>query len=307
MKKSIIGVLVAMLVFPLFFVGVNSSTSNAQEKPEAFYIKPPAQAKQDEEKGKFKNKVSNPSEKRKRNKEIYKELSKMHEQGLKQKTINNRLKNQFGLIPWEKVEKNKNQSLSALFGTNTAEASESENVTVNKPTVYYDSREGDHIVFAKFEWNDSFYWENDLTMTDSTHDVGGKDGFAVQFDRHIQMQTYDFKLYDHDYDLMEKYTNPQTLSNYGVGFIQEDTYYANWDSNGGMYSWHHGEIYGTFDVTTYDQHAVRSELVHTWNEGTSVGVSSVKIQKDGIDFGLTTSTDKGNWNGYSEEQALYNP
>ncbi|MYL55872.1 hypothetical protein GLW08_21460 [Pontibacillus yanchengensis] len=318
MKKFLIGCIASLLIIPAFFTGLNgSSQSYAQDTdPKPTYIKPPVQAKEDNQKGKFQSSSSTRmsgqseeltlTEKKERNENIKLDLREMVQNGASQSEINNKLKDKYGLIPWVKVEKDSKQNLTAklsgLFGGDTVEASSTASVSVDTPTAWYDTRTGENKVYAHFEWNGSSSWDSG----DSDYDVGGKDAFAIDFDQHIQFESYEMTTFDTDHNEILSYTSPQKLTNYGVGYVQQDEILPNYNSDGGMYSWHEGEIFATFDVTTYEQHAVRSKLAHTWTSGSSVGVSSIGLGKGSISIGWTSSTATSKWSAYSEGQDLYN-
>jgi hypothetical protein len=161
-------------------------------------------------------------------------------------------------------------------------------VTVNAPSIYYDTLAKYYIASAGFKWNND-HWKNDLpALAAGDQAMGGSDGFGIQTDRSIQNLNGSMRIYPNTAGnaYYKEYTTSNYFDNSGLG----ETININDRANAGLiqYSAARGDHTWAFKRNGTGCANFSARYVHTWKDSKLTGFS---VSATGFGVSVTNSNE----------------
>jgi hypothetical protein len=176
-------------------------------------------------------------------------------------------------------------------------------VKLPKPTAYYDTPAGAHIVSASWAWQNLPKSSNRCWIRDTSvygGDVGGPDAFGIYLNRKVIYRSSGGSHWT-ETNARTRFVNPEDWDDYGVVYRSQDR------SNTGnrQYTWDHGNVWMYFNLTTCagtQTFTLKSKIGHTWS---NASISSANVSATGIS--LTFTTTENRWQAVNPTAGIYTP
>ncbi|SDO65953.1 hypothetical protein SAMN05192576_0208 [Nocardioides szechwanensis] len=181
-------------------------------------------------------------------------------------------------------------------------ATNSSNIAIYRPDVFYDSDLRRYFVIAEYRW-DSMVGEDLYNYFDSSSscdvdtpcNVGGKDGFALRFSRNLVNRQADVNFCGRS-DITRDWANfagcasppPDANSSAGASFLQQDKVYKTVVKPD--YNVYNGQIIIVVDpIACNSTVQMFSRYGHTWS---STGISAIEVGTAAINIVFTKTEDR---------------
>jgi hypothetical protein len=214
-------------------------------------------------------------------------IEELEGQGLTQRSIDGVLRHEFG---W--VAAHLEPATAGQDGGLVALASSASNVTISKPSLYWDPYARRYQVYVTWTWrtcgNEPCY-QDDLPKEGN---VGGLDGFGVQVGRPVP------PIWSHLQAIsgrgaVTNYSTPAAHNEYGSAYDEQDRIGSSWWWDPLSYTWDHGSIIWAFarpSCSRGQYWTFNAKMAHTWD---STKLTSFSVSYPlGITATFSSSSDR---------------
>ena len=232
-------------------------------------------------------------------------IMELQRAGATQRTIDQAMHREYGLkpVPMAAQRSQLTEQRTQLTAAATSTSTESSCVNLPKPTAYYDTPAGAHIVSASWSWKNlpkssTRCWVRDTSVYGG--DVGGPDAFGIYLNRQVIYRSSGGNHWT-ERNTRSRFVNPEDWDAYGVVYRSQDR------SNTGNreYTWDHGNVWMYFNLTTCagtQTFTLKSKIGHTWS---NASISSASVSASGIS--LTFTTTEHRWQAVNPTAGIYTP